>query len=79
MRKQEYIHVHGLLVEISNYLIDQGDMSAEMLTEYRGLDTRSMGVHESKGQHRDAIMVLATAIETSLEPAADDIPDLAVQ
>lgn len=79
MRKQEYIHLHGLLIEISHYLIDQGDMSAEMLAEYRDLDTRSMSVHESKGDHHDAVMVLATAIKTSLEPAADNAPDLAAQ
>lgn len=79
MHKQGCVHVHGLLVEIALYLIDQDDMSAEMLTEYRGLGTRSLSVHESKEDHRDAIRVLATAIETSLEPAADGRPDLPVQ
>lgn len=75
MRKQECIHVHALLVEVAHYLIDRREISAETLAGYRDLDTRSSSVHRSKADHRDAIMMLATAIETSLEPAADDTPE----
>lgn len=79
MRKQEYIHVHALLVEISQYLIDHEDLPVETLVEYRALDTRPLNVHESKENHHDAVMVLATIIGASLEQGTDDAPDLVVR
>lgn len=76
MRKQEYLHVHALLVEVTHHLTDHEEMPTEIRAEYDALETRPWGVHASKQDHHDAVMALATAIETWLDqtPNAEVAP-----
>ena len=63
MRKQEYIHVHALLVEITRYLVENEDTPAETFAAYDALDTRPSSIHEAKQNHHDAVMGLSGEIE----------------
>ncbi|WP_436923781.1 UPF0058 family protein [Halosimplex amylolyticum] len=78
MRKQEYIHVHALLVEVTRHLTDHEDMPAEIRGTYNTLDIHPSSVHASKQDHHEAVMALATAIGTWLELAPDERADLTV-
>lgn len=78
MRKQEYIHVHGLLVELVQYLSEDGVISSERISEYNALDTRPLSVHASKEEHHAAVTVLATTIETELEQTPNHSPGMTV-
>lgn len=76
MRKQELIHLHALLVEVTHHLDDHGDMPTEISTEYNTLDTHPVSVHASKQDHHEAVMALATAIGTWLDRSPNERPDL---
>jgi hypothetical protein len=73
MRKQEYIHIHALLVEVTRYLIENEAMSAETLSAYDALGTRPTSIHKSKQNHREAIMVLSSAIKPCLKETPTDV------
>lgn len=75
VRKQEYVHLHALLVEVARYLVDRRDMPTAVLSEYESLGTRPSNVNESKRAHRDAVATLSAAIGTWLG-TLDDEPDL---
>ena len=67
MRKKDNIHIHALLAEVTRYLVEDETMSIEMLSAYEALDTCPSSIHKSKQNHREAIMILRSAIERCLE------------
>lgn len=64
MKKQEFIHIHGLFAEIADYC-DENGMAID-LEEYHSLETLPTSIHESKTDHQDAVFVLADSIIESL-------------
>ena len=65
MKKQELIHLHGLLAEVSKrYAADGGELDLE---EYDTLGVRPTSIHKSKTDHKAAVFALATCITTQLE------------
>lgn len=68
MRKQEFIHLHGLLAELAKYCREE-EIEID-LGSYRTLETRSTSIHHSKDDHREAVLALAGALASGLE---DDI------
>jgi len=72
MRKIEHIYTHALLAEVTRYLIEDETMSVEVLSAYNALGTRPSSIHKSKQNHREAIMVLGSAIEPCLEETHTD-------
>ncbi|WP_324760922.1 UPF0058 family protein [Haloarcula montana] len=75
MRKQDHIHTHALLAEVTRYLIENETMSDEMLSAYDALETRPSSIHKSKQDHREAVMVLSRTIEPCLKETDTDSPD----
>lgn len=74
MKKQELIHIHGLLAEVRDQCAewDDGEMD---LTEYRELGVRPTSIHKSKTDHKAAVFKLARGITGSLEtPEAEAVP-----
>lgn len=67
MRKQEYIHLHGLLVEVAQQMVERDDLPADALDEYDALDAHPLTINESKETHHEAVMVLASCIREGLE------------
>jgi hypothetical protein len=67
MRKKEHIHIHALLAEVTRHLLENGQLSADRLAAYDALGTRPSNVHDSKRDHREAIMTLGAAIELCLD------------
>jgi len=65
MKKQELIHLHGLLAEVSNFYesIEDDDVS---LDEYADLGVRPTSIHKSKTDHKAAVFALATGITSSM-------------
>jgi len=65
MKKQELIHLHGLLAEVSNFYesIEDDDVS---LDEYADLGVRPTSIHKSKTDHKAAVFALATGITRSM-------------
>ena len=66
MKKQELIHLHGLLAEVSNHYQSSIDVSLD-LEEYETLGVRPTSIHKSKTDHKAAVFSLAGGITGQME------------
>ncbi|MDQ2049336.1 UPF0058 family protein [Natronolimnohabitans sp. A-GB9] len=65
MKKQELIHLHGLLAEVSNQCAEWEDCQID-LEEYESLGIRPTSIHKSKTDHKAAVFALAGGITTNM-------------
>ena len=77
MKKQELIHLHGLLAEVSSQCASWNDCDIS-LEEYDSLGVRPTSIHKSKTDHKAAVFALAGGITAHMHdeqevvaPAAD--------
>lgn len=71
MKKQELIHVHGLLAEVESQVQTwEGDELD--LTEYDELGVRPTSIHKSKTDHKAAVFKLVNEITGSMEKSEAD-------
>lgn len=70
MKKQELIHLHGLLAEVSAFCDTRGTIGGE-LEAYHALDVRPTSIHRSKTDHKIAVFELVEGIVTGL--AMEDV------
>ncbi|MCU4739976.1 UPF0058 family protein [Halobacteria archaeon AArc-m2/3/4] len=61
MKKQELIHLHGLLAEVSNQCAAWDDCPIS-LEEYESRGIRPTSIHKSKTDHKAAVFALAGGI-----------------
>ncbi|GAB7019812.1 UPF0058 family protein [Halostagnicola bangensis] len=61
MKKQELIHLHGLLAEVSNQCAAWEDCQIN-LDEYESLGIRPTSIHKSKTDHKAAVFAIAGGI-----------------
>jgi hypothetical protein len=71
MKKQELIHLHGLLSEVRDQCEEWQDADVD-LDSYRTLGVRPTSIHKSKTDHKEAVFELATAITAGMEEAEAD-------
>jgi len=65
MKKQELIHLHGLLAQVQNHYEEQTGSTVEQ-DEYLGLGVQPTSIHKSKTDHKDAVFALAESITTEM-------------
>lgn len=70
MKKQELIHLHGLLAEVSNHY-EQNAGTLE-LDEYESLGVRPTSIHKSKTDHKAAVFAIATGITSDISDEAQE-------
>ena len=68
MKKQELIHLHGLLAEVGNYYERVSARELD-LEEYEQKGVRPTSIHKSKTDHKDAVFALAKGITGTMEQA----------
>ncbi|USZ68223.1 UPF0058 family protein [Halorussus salilacus] len=68
MKKQELIHLHGLLAEVGNYYEDEHSTEVD-LSEYESLGVRPTSIHKSKTDHKAAVFAMAKAITSEMADA----------
>lgn len=78
MRKKELVHLHTLLIEVTQSLVDQGVVSADIWNEYETLDITAHSIHAQKSDHREAVLVLATTLSTALAQPTDEQSTISV-
>lgn len=61
MKKQELIHLHGLLAEVRDHYEEMADTDVEH-DEYVSLGVRPTSIHKSKTDHKAAVFALADGI-----------------
>ena len=69
MRKQELIHIHGLLAEVADYCSQDG--IAIDMEQYRSMETQPTSIHRSKTDHKEAVFALTGGLAPAL--AGDQI------
>ncbi|MFP8952666.1 UPF0058 family protein [Natrialbaceae archaeon A-arb3/5] len=65
MKKQELIHLHGLLAEVSNQCAEWDDCQVD-LDEYESRGIRPTSIHKSKTDHKAAVFALAGGITSNM-------------
>ncbi|MEF8774150.1 MAG: UPF0058 family protein [Halobacteriales archaeon] len=65
MKKQELIHLHGLLAEVSNHYEQRHDTELA-LDEYEAQSVRPTSIHKSKTEHKEAVFSLAAGITDAM-------------
>ncbi|EMA52801.1 MULTISPECIES: UPF0058 family protein [Halococcus] len=78
MKKQELIHLHGLLAEVRKHHQARTGTAVEY-EGYESLGVRPTSIHKSKTDHKEAVFALAEGItgemrhtESETVPAAAD-------
>jgi hypothetical protein len=66
MKKQELIHLHGLLAEVSNHCEMADDVTID-LGDYHDLGVKPTSIHKSKTDHKDAVFAIADGITSQLD------------
>jgi hypothetical protein len=69
MKKQELVHLHGLLAEVAGYC-EQAGVELE-LDRYRSTDTHPMAINHSKGAHEEAVLALTRGLADSIGESTD--------
>lgn len=64
MKKQELIHLHGLLAELQSQFDAAGETVSE---EYRELGVQPTSIHRSKTDHKAAVFALIHGVTDELE------------
>jgi hypothetical protein len=72
MKKQELIHLHGLLAEVEKQCSAWHDDEID-LTAYEKKGVRPTSIHKSKTDHKAAVFKLADGITTSLETSEERV------
>ena len=65
MKKQELIHIHGLLAEVRAQYEEQNDRTID-LSEYERVGVKPTSIHHSKTGHQEAIFALIDGITDSM-------------
>ncbi len=65
MKKQELIHLHGLLAQVENQFEMWSDEPLD-LDEYEQMGVRPTSIHKSKTDHKAAVFKLAKGITSSM-------------
>ena len=78
MKKQELIHLHGLLAQVQNHYEERTGNTVEH-DEYARINVRPTSIHKSKDDHKEAVFALADGIQSEMNdekteqvPAAAD-------
>lgn len=66
MKKQELIHLHGLLAEVSNHFEHRHDQEVD-LSAYEAQGVRPTSIHKSKTDHKEAVFALAGGITSAMD------------
>ncbi|WP_227357636.1 UPF0058 family protein [Haladaptatus salinisoli] len=70
MKKQELIHLHGLLVEIKTRYEMQNDRALDC-TDYEATGVYPTSIHRSKTDHQEAVFKLSEKLTEEME---EEIP-----
>ncbi|UPM42933.1 UPF0058 family protein [Halocatena salina] len=73
MKKQELIHLHGLLAEVCNHYELRSENTVDH-TAYDELGVQPTSIHKSKTDHKEAVFALAEGITGEITIVEDEQP-----
>lgn len=76
-KKQEYIHLHGLLKEVAKYVDEEavyGDIEeVEDYQQYLENHVKPTSIHKNKTDHKESVFLLADSINDFLDGEGQSI------
>ncbi|MFH5802267.1 UPF0058 family protein [Haladaptatus sp. CMAA 1911] len=72
MKKQELIHIHGLLAEVQNQYETLSSHSTDC-SEYEQLAVNPTSIHQSKTAHQEAIFALLDELTDMMSPKEEQL------
>jgi hypothetical protein len=66
MKKQELIHLHGLLAQVQNHYEEETGNTVDH-DEYDTLGVQPTAIHKSKTDHKAAVFALAKGITSEMD------------
>jgi len=66
MKKQELIHLHGLLAQVQDHYEEQTGNTVNH-DKYAELGVQPTSIHKSKTDHKDAVFALAHGITSEID------------
>jgi hypothetical protein len=75
MKKQELIHLHGLLAQVQNHYEETTANTVEH-DKYARINVRPTSIHKSKDDHKEAVFALAAGITSEMtdEETTEQVP-----
>ena len=73
MKKQELIHLHGLLAEVCEHYEQMAECEVEH-ARYSELGIRPTSIHKSKTDHKNAVFALADGITSEMSETRERVP-----
>jgi len=73
MKKQELIHLHGLLAQVQNHYEQETGETVDH-DRYTTLGVKPTSIHKSKTDHKDAVFALAKGITAEMTETEDAEP-----
>ncbi|MFB6084711.1 MAG: UPF0058 family protein [Halorientalis sp.] len=74
MKKQELIHLHGLLAQVQNHYEERTGSEVDH-DEYERVNVQPTSIHMSKDDHKDAVFALAGGIVSEMcEEQSEQVP-----
>lgn len=78
MRKQALIHLHGLLVEVTQSLIESDTVSDRIWDEYEALNTSAYAFQAPKEEHKKAVLFLVATLGAELDQPIEEKSTMSV-
>lgn len=66
MRKNEYVHLHALFVELRRHLQETGEVPDDAFAAYEAYGVGPMAIHRRKDDHHEALQLLLEGVSTTL-------------
>ena len=72
MKKQELIHIHGLLAAVRDQYVGRSNRYID-LSEYEGIGVKPTSIHHSKTDHQEAILALIDCLTDSMTSKEEEL------
>lgn len=74
MKKNELLHVHGLLAELAGEFLEEGSLAPEDLEDYEAMGVTPTSLRAAKDDHEAAVLELAAAVAAAAEGDPPSVP-----
>lgn len=66
MKKQELIHLHGLLAQVEDHYENSTETEVDM-SNYQDVGVKPTSIHKSKTDHKEAVFALSKCITEDMK------------
>lgn len=79
MKKNELIHVHALLVQVVEDLLDRGVVDPSHFDPYRELEVSPVDFRVRRDRHEEAVLLLASLVVEAIDQETDERETISAQ